>query len=231
MVIQSYVNEGTLPRNVIEHVERPPDPIPDDDTPIDPKTWTLTEIDTFRQSIRAERLYACWLLSCYDMRRSEVLALRWTRYSHTALRIRRGRVQIGTDTEENLPKSRRSRRDLPPPPDLIQALDALKTLQQHEAQALGIPWTDDRLIAVHADGTPVRPDWYSDEFHRLRARAGLRRIPLKHLRNTSVTLMLALGIPPHIVAAWHGHHPKISLGVYSEAQPDDLKTAGASLFP
>lgn len=45
-----------------------------------------------------------------------------------------------------------------------------------ECLALGIPWSDDRLIAVHEDGTPVRPEWYSDEFQRLRRRAGLRRI-------------------------------------------------------
>ena len=99
-----------------------------------------------------------------------------------------------------------------------------------ECRMLGIPWTDDRLIAVHEDGTPVRPEWYSDEFQRLRTRAGLRRIPLKHLRNTSVSLMLALHIPPHIVAAWHGHDPAVSLGVYSDTQPEDLRAAGAALF-
>ncbi|WP_330251055.1 hypothetical protein OG874_33400 [Nocardia sp. NBC_00565] len=51
---------------------------------------------------------------------------------------------------------------------------------------------------------------------------------LEHLRNTSVSLMLARGMPPHIVAAWHGH--AISLSIYSDAQPDDLKAAGAALF-
>jgi hypothetical protein len=29
--------------------------------------------------------------------------------------------------------------------------------------------------AVHEDGSPIRPEWYSDEFQRLRQRAGLRR--------------------------------------------------------
>ncbi|MBU3066481.1 hypothetical protein KO481_33785 [Nocardia sp. NEAU-G5] len=62
------------------------------------------------------------------------------------------------------------------PPDLAEALRALKARQMSECLALGIPWSDDRLIAVHEDGTPVRPEWYSDEFQRLRRRAGLRRI-------------------------------------------------------
>ncbi|MFQ6394632.1 hypothetical protein ACLMAJ_14330 [Nocardia sp. KC 131] len=102
-------------------------------------------------------------------------------------------MAVGTETEENLPKSRRSRRDRPPPPDVTEALDALMTLQKTECRAMRIPWTDDRLIVVHEDGTPVRPEWYSD-------------------------------------AAWHGHDPAVSLSIYSDAQPEDLKAAGAALF-
>ncbi|MFJ9370761.1 hypothetical protein ACIRRA_40970 [Nocardia sp. NPDC101769] len=45
-----------------------------------------------------------------------------------------------------------------------------------------------------------------------------------------MSLMLASGIPVHIVAAWHGHDPAMSLSIYSQAQPHDLKAAGASLF-
>ncbi|WP_297626440.1 tyrosine-type recombinase/integrase [Nocardia sp.] len=163
------------------------------------------------------------------MRRSEVLGLRWTRLE-AEVKVRRGRVAVGTETEENLPKSRRSRRDLPPPAELAEALRSLKTVQRAECLALGIPWSDDRLIAVHADGTPLRPEWYTDEFQRIAKAAGLRRIQLKGLRNTSVSLMLTLGIPVHIVAAWHGHDPSMSLSVYSDTHAEDLKAAGAALF-
>jgi len=38
------------------------------------------------------------------------------------------------------------------------------------------------------------------------------------------------GIPPHIVAAWHGHDPAVSLSTYSDVQPEDLKAAAAALF-
>ncbi|MGA6203872.1 hypothetical protein ACPESR_03865 [Nocardia testacea] len=75
----------------------------------------------------------------------------------------------------------------------------------------------------------VRSEWHSDEFQRISKRAGLRRIPLKGLRNTSMSLMLALGIPVHIVAAWNGHDPAVSLSIYSDAQPEDLKAAGTAL--
>jgi hypothetical protein len=229
MVVQSFTDQGALPRNVIALVERPTDDVSEDDDE-QVKSWTVAEVETFRESVRTERLYACWLLSCYGARRSEVLGMRWTRFDESALKVRRGRVAIGKETEENLPKSRRSRRDLPPPPDLAEALNTLKALQKAECSALGIPWSDDRLIAVDEAGEPIRPEYYSDMFQRLRERAGLRRIPLKGLRNTSVSLMLALGIPVHIVAAWHGHDPAVSLSIYSDAQPEDLRAAGAALF-
>lgn len=98
------------------------------------------------------------------------------------------------------------------------------------ARGFGSRWCDDRLIAVREDGTPIRHEWYSDEFQRIRERAGLRRIQLKGLRNTSVSLMLAGGLPVHIVAAWHGHDPAVSPSIYSDAQRDDLRAAGAALF-
>ncbi|MFE7802526.1 tyrosine-type recombinase/integrase [Nocardia sp. NPDC057440] len=229
MVVKSFADQGALPRNVIALVERPADEIGDDDDE-ETKSWTVTEVQSFRDSVREERLYACWLLSCYGARRSEVLGVRWTRFDESVLKVRRGRVAIGKETEENLPKSRRSRRDLPLPADLAAALNLLKIVQKSECLALGIGWSDDRLIAVHEDGTPIRPEHYSDMFQRLRERAGLRRIPLKGLRNTSVSLMLKSGIPLHIVAAWHGHDPAVSLSIYSEAQPEDLRAAGAALF-
>ncbi|WP_305779510.1 site-specific integrase [Nocardia nova] len=230
-MVQSYVDQGALPRNVIALVERPADEIPEDDEAAEAaRSWTVAEVQQFRQAASSHRLYACWLMSTYGMRRSEVLGMRWTRFSDDALKVRRGRVAVGTETEENLPKSRRSRRDLPPPTELAEALRTLKRMQMAECLALGIPWTDDRLIAVREDGSPVRPEWYTDEFQRIAKAAGLRRIQLKGLRNTSVSLMLALGIPVHIVAAWHGHDPAVSLSIYSDAQPEDLKAAGAALF-
>ncbi|RMI28411.1 site-specific integrase [Nocardia stercoris] len=235
MVVQSYVDQGMLPRNVIDLVDRPQDPIDDDededdDEPGGSKSWTAEEVAAFREQARTHRLYACWLLSCYGMRRSEVLAARWTRFNGSRLRIRRGRVAIGKIVEENLPKSRRSRRDLPLPDDVAEALRVLKERQKAEAARLGIAWSEDRLIAVHEDGRPLRPAWYSDEFQRLREHAGLRRIPLKGLRNTSVSAMLARGIPATTVAAWHGHDPAVSLRIYNQTQNDELRAAGATLF-
>jgi site-specific recombinase XerD len=240
-VVQNYVDQGVLPRNVIALVERPKDADSDDaDAPPEDaagteptaKSWTLVEIVKFREGVRDHRLFACWLLSCYGLRRSEVLGLRWSAVDLDtgALSVRRSRVAVGGEAVEGAPKSRRSRRDLPLPEDVTEALRALRHRQQTEAMELGRGWSDDRLVAVHEDGTPLRPESYTDDFQRLRARAGLRRIKLHGLRNTSVSLMLDQGHPPHIVAGWHGHDPAVVLSIYSDVKADELRAVGASLF-
>ncbi|MFQ6330942.1 hypothetical protein ACLMAL_33090 [Nocardia sp. CWNU-33] len=55
-------------------MERPTDDINEDDDDEQAKSWTVEEVETFREAVRNERLYACWLLSCYGARRSEASA-------------------------------------------------------------------------------------------------------------------------------------------------------------
>lgn len=223
-VVRSFVDQGVLPCNVIALVKPPKT------KRTLPNSWTLAEVQAFRESVRDERLAACGLLSTYGLRRSEVLGLRWSDISGDMLRIRQSRVAVGAGSEVGETKSTRGDRDLPLPADVTEALKALRQRQRTEALAAGVGWSDDRLVAVREDGEPLRPECYSDEFHRLRERAGLPRIRLHGLRNTSVTLMLDQGIPLHIVAGWHGHTPAIALGTYADAKTAELRAAGASLF-
>ena len=71
---------------------------------------------------------------------------------------------------------------------------------------------------------------YTDEFQRLRTRAGLQRIRLHGLRHTAGSLMLDRGIPVHIVPAWLGHDPSMLLSTYTHAGAAELRDAGAALF-
>ena len=57
-VVQSYVDQGVLPRNVIALVDRPKDVDPDG-TEDDGKSWTLAEVLRFRESVRDHRLSGC----------------------------------------------------------------------------------------------------------------------------------------------------------------------------
>jgi integrase len=55
-------------------------------------------------------------------------------------------------------------------------------------------------------GTPVHPEWYSDEFVRLLKRPGLRRITLHDSRHTTLTLIEHAGVLISIISKWAGHY-------------------------
>ena len=97
---------------------RPADELPDD-KPETSKSWTLAEVQQFRTSVRDDRLFACWLLSCYGLRRSEILGLRWSALKGDTLSIRRSRVVVGNDAVEGMPKSREASETSPYPPSWL----------------------------------------------------------------------------------------------------------------
>lgn len=91
-----------------------------------------------------------------------------------------------------------------------------------------------RQVTVYSyemDLKPVRRYLGARKLQALtKAGAGLPRIKLHGLRNTSVSLMLDQGHAPHIVAAWHGHDPAVTLSIYSDVKADELRAVDASLF-
>jgi len=73
-----------------------------------------------------------------------------------------------------------------------------------ERLAAGEAYSASGYVVCDELGAAVNPEWYSDEFHRVRERAGVRRIRLHDGRHTVNSLMAAAGVPPHIRAAWCG---------------------------
>ncbi|GAC47484.1 putative recombinase [Gordonia aichiensis NBRC 108223] len=218
--------QGLVVRNVAEHVERPKAETRE------MAAWAQDQAEAFRVHVENDRGYALWLLTLYGLRRSEVLGLRWDAIDFDAgtVAIVAGRVVVPGGTVEGDPKSARSRRVLPMPGDVIAALRSFKAAQAAERLVMGSEWPDTGLVAVNADGSPIRPETYSAEFRRLVKVAGLPRIRLHDVRHTSVSLMMARGVPVLDVAKWHGHDPAMTLRVYGHVDGDALARAGASLF-
>ena len=79
-------------------------------------------------------------------------------------------------------------------------------------------------------GTPVHPEWYSDEFGRLLRRAGLRRMTLHDSRHTTLTLMEHEGVPISIISKWAGHYNSaFTQKTYVHASEEDLQRGQAVL--
>ena len=97
--------------------------------------------------------------------------------------VAQGRVVVGGGTVTGAPKSMRSGRTLPMPRDVLSALRTFKTRQAEEHLALGGGWPDTGLVAVNADGSPIRPETYSKAFAAHCAAAGVPVIRLHDVRH------------------------------------------------
>ncbi|MCP3785384.1 tyrosine-type recombinase/integrase [Micromonospora sp. A3M-1-15] len=84
--------------------------------------------------------------------------------------------------------------------------------------ALAEVWVDHGLVFPSERGTPLEPTKLSRSFARLRETAGLPGVRLHDLRHTVASLLMELGVPPHVVQAIARHADvKVTLKVCSHA--------------
>jgi integrase len=199
--------------------------------PRERETWSAAEVHSFLAVADTDRLAACWRLSLYGLRRSEVCGLRWRDVDLQAatLTVREARVLASYEVIIEPPKSRRGLRTLPLDDALVGALKALKARQAAERLAAGPGYERTGYVAADELGRPVHPEWFSDEFHRVSDRAKVRRVRLHEGRHTTNSLMAATGVPDHIRAAWCGHTVAVNVGTYTHARPEDLAAARDAL--
>jgi integrase len=217
--LELAVAEGKLARNPARYVKPPAH------APRERETWTAAEVRAFLPVADADRLAACWRLSLYGLRRGEVLGLRWRDIDlkAPALTVRQARVLAGYEVRTEPPKSRSGARSLPLDAALVATLKALKARQAAERLAAGPAYERTGFVAADELGRPVHPEWYTDEFHRVSDRAGVRRIRLHESRHTACSLMEKADVPVSVIAAWAGHYSgAFTMATYVHANPDDL---------
>lgn len=244
--------EGLVPRNVAKLVKPPKY------EPVEPDTWSTTEVRTFLGKARTDRLHAAWRLSLYGLRRGEVLGLRWaedvdfgsfakpckshterwctpcygsgTSYRPATIQVQQARVLVEGKAVLVPPKSRNGFRTLPLDAAVAGALRALKVAEAAEKLAAGGAYVDSGFVVVDELGEPVHPEWYSDEFRRLSKRTGVKTIVLHEGRHTALSLMEKAGVPISIVSKWAGHYDTaFTYSTYVHASDDDLKTGTDAL--
>ena len=195
--------------------------------------WSPVEVADFKTAASRDRLHAAWLLTCCGLRRGEVLGLEWERdldLAESTVTVTVSRTTVGGQIIEGPPKTRRGARTLPLDAAMLAALRGLRRRQAEERLAAGPAYdgTNGKVV-VDEIGRPPRPEWYSDMFARIARQAGVPVIRLHDARHTSVTIMRSLGIPAHVVAAWHGHDEAVMARVYTHAYLDEMRDAAQRL--
>lgn len=214
------VREGKTPRNVAEVVDPP-------------KTKTNHRIGLTRDQARAVLAVASrdggglrWYLALYlGMRQGEVLALRWAdvNLDEGWLRVERNLVRHpGVGLVFDTPKSAASQREIPVPPVVLSRLKVAW------AEHLARGGTADELVFTHA-GRPIdhRADWES--WRELLATAGVPHVALHAARNTTASLLEAVGVPERMVAQILGQSTIQVTRGYQHAEFDRLRGAMHSL--
>ena len=228
--------EGKLVRNVARLVKPP------EHSPRERETWNRAEVRKFLAKASSHRLYVAWRLSLYGLRRGEVLGLLWSDIDlrTRTLTVNQARVLVEYRVRIEEPKSRNGKRTLPLDGELVAALTALRKRQVEESTTAGtaygsgiagLDWYQGgEYVITDEVGTPVHPEWYSDEFGRLLRRAGLRRITLHDSRHTTLTLMEHAGVPISIISKWAGHYDSaFTQKTYVHASEEDLQRGQAAL--
>lgn len=206
--------------------------------------WTADELVTFLDAVQDDRQAALWrLASMTGMRRAELSGLRvrdvnWrtgvveVRHTLTAVHVetpdgedkpKRGHAVALVDGE---PKSGKSR---------MVDLDAqtLAILKSHKARlareklASPLPtFNEAGLLFVNEDGTPLHPDYLSRRYRRLADGVEVPSIRLHDLRHTHASLLLAAGVPVHVVSQRLGHQdPGFTMRVYGHLLPRQQRDA------
>lgn len=174
-----------------------------------------------------DRLHAAWRLTLYGLRRGEVCGLCWEDIDLGAATVTVTITRPVVDGKPivKAPESERGGRTLPLERADATALQALQKRQAAERLEAGEAYAASGYMVCDELGAAVNPEWYSDEFHRLREHAGLLRIRLHDSRRTANSLMASAGVPDHIRASWCGHTTVVNVATYTHARPEDYAVA------
>lgn len=179
------------------------------------RAWTTDELAAFLQACAGEHLQAAFHLAALTgMRRGEIAALRWPNFdpSRAQVFVAESRTRVGTEIVHSDSTKTGGARTVDLDPRTVQMLRAHRRRQQiaHVEQ----------LAFTYPDGRQLRPDYLSERFLRVAAKAGLRRIRFHDLRHTHATIALQAGVPVHVVAQRLGHaNPAMTLNIYSHVLP------------
>jgi integrase len=85
---------------------------------------------------------------------------------------------------------------------------------------------DTGYVFAKLRGTPVEPDNLRRSWYPIREGAGLGNVRFHDLRHRCVTLLLDLGVPPHVVREIVGHADiQVTMTIYAHASMAEKREA------
>jgi len=99
---------------------------------------------------------------------------------------------------------------------VVVALREHRKRQDDERVAAGERWTDTGFVFITRRGEPLSPYSLTKYWLAIRVEDGVPSLRFHDLRHTAVSLLFALGVPPHVVREIAGHSDiKVTMTVYA----------------
>lgn len=152
------------------------------------------------------------------LRRGEVLALRWCDidWERRLLSVRQALSQSKGGIHFKSPKTATSRRTVSMSPMLIEVLKKHRINQTKNRWKFKEDYAPLDLIIAEEDGSPMRPQRFSDRFRALIGKAGVTKVRLHDLRHSHASHALRARVHPKVVSERLGHSSSsITLDLYS----------------
>lgn len=212
------VRWGLISRNPCDLVEAPRP------RKVEMTIWTMDQVRQFLKESEREPQYIVFLLLLTTgMRIGEVLGLRWRDilFEERKITVRQqiSFVKGGYVVQE--PKTRASKRSIPIPNEVIQALIKHKLSQDIRKNFFGEEYAMQAdLVCCTDKGTPYYHGNLNAKWAKIIQRAGLTRIRIHDARHTHASLLLQQGANPKIVQERLGHaNIGITLDTYTHLLP------------
>jgi len=200
----------------------------DRETPGRKGVWTPAQSTTFLRYHVGHRLYAAWAVAIIaGIRRGELAGLKWHRVDldRGVLLVHWQRTTTRTGVVEKAPKGK-SKRAVALGPALVAALRAHQARQDAEKALAGAVYDDQGYAFCREDGKPYYPRYFTDQWEKCCAQAGVPVIALHDARHTSATTGADAGVPEHVMQRRLGHaNGRTTREVYTHVLPESERRA------
>lgn len=168
------------------------------------------------------------------MRPGEYLGLKWTDLDlqNGTVTVQRSLSRHKTDWHFEQPKTRKSRRSIPIPAEVVTLLSEHKRKQAQHKIEHADTYQDHGLVFATRSGLPYSTRNVIDDFFKpiLEAAELPNKIRLYDLRHTCATLLLLQGVHPKVVSERLGHASvTLTLDTYSHVLPTMQREATEKL--
>jgi integrase len=202
------------------------------------KPLTTAEVTKFLAAAKSERLEALFVTAVrLGMREGKLFGPRWEDIDFDAGRLMIAKQLQWTGPKPKVPslvdpKSARSKRQLPLPAPVVQALQAHRRRQLEEQLIAGSSWQGGAwgLVFCSTIGTLLDPSNMTKQYRSVLDAAKIERRRFHDLRHSCGTFLTAKNVHPRMVMQILGHSQiSTTMNIYSHVELDTMKDALDSL--